>query len=102
MKRLFFFLTVFTSCLAVKSQDNTGKLIDESAIPTNTERYKKDYEIKDWQNPLLINMDKLKQLDLDYFDAKRKENEDVEVYDSTTGLTVIVYSIQKANESKPQ
>ena len=85
----------------MESQNAAGKLIDDSAIPTNVQRFKLDYEIKGWDG-VIKDTEKINLLNLDYFDSKRKEKDDSEEYDTTTGLTVIIYSVKKTQQNKPQ
>ena len=112
MKRILF-LALLMGGFQLKSQTATitstlatSKLMDNSAIKTNVQRYKIDYEIKEWVSNPLVNVDidteKLNQLDLNYYDSKRKQSEDYEEYDTKTGLTVIVYSIQRMTANQPQ
>ncbi len=58
--------------------------------PTPMERYGIDYELKDY---IFINGDStvLNQLDLNSIEQYRSMSEDVEIIDSNTGLTIILF-----------
>lgn len=104
MKRLLFSICIVCLTTLIKGQTimpttGTGKLIDESMIETNASRYKIDYEIKGWSGAIK-DSDKINQLDLNFYDSKRLEKEDIELFDSTTGLTVVVYSEKKTTQNK--
>ncbi|MBP7807721.1 MAG: hypothetical protein KA163_00375 [Bacteroidia bacterium] len=104
MKRFLFTLLIVSITALVKAQTimptiGNGKLIDESMVETNTSRYQIDYEIKGW-NGAIKDSDKINQLDLNFYDSKRLEKDDIELFDSVTGLTVIVYSEKKTTQNK--
>lgn len=101
MKKVVILLLLVIGGFEIKSQNASGKLIDDTAIPTNAQRFKLDYEIKGWDG-IIKDAEKINLLNLDYFDSKRKEKDDSEEYDATTGLTVIVYSVKKTQANKPQ
>lgn len=65
--------------------------------PTNLERYGIDYQLKDYP---FLNGDStvLESIDLSYLEEFRVEDQDVEIIDPSSGLTVILY-FEKKNPS---
>lgn len=104
MKRFVFSICIVCFVALVKGQTvvpttGTSKLIDESLVETNVSRYQIDYEIKGWKGAIK-DTDKINQLDLNFYDSKRLEKDDIELLDTITGLTVIVYSEKKTTQNK--
>ena len=65
--------------------------------PTHLERYKIDYEVKNWTT---IDEQLLDRLDLAAIEAARQLHERVEWVDAPTGLTIIIYSVEEAGQKK--
>ena len=91
-------LTAFISCsLYGVSQTNTFNTKERTAheiqLPDAVERYKKDYELKDY----VFNSDStvLYKLNLDYLEQFRESTSKVEVTDPFTNLIVILYARKK-------
>lgn len=95
MKKIIILSALILLCFSVKSQPSAPKFDIASALfMSNCARYTVDYEIKGW-NGVIKDSLSINKLNLNEYDAKRKEKEDAEIFDAGTGLTVIVYSEKK-------
>lgn len=99
MMKLVISLLLCLAVCSVKSQTTTDKLNTGMPVVSNTDRFLIDYGIQDWGTQLKDST-KLRQLDLEYYDKKRKQNEDQIFYDEKTGLNIVLYSCKKASENK--
>lgn len=98
MKASLLSVFMFVLCFCAYSQNPTSKFAEPAPYSTNYSRYRIDYEVKGWTGSILQDTSKInliQLLDLDFADSKRKANDDVEVYDTNAGVTIIVYSEQK-------
>ncbi len=95
-------ILLFGICLLITgfsfSQQTSKKMMPVTPL-SGIERYKIDYELV---NYTFVDGDSsvLNLIDLEHFDVVRKENQDIEITDSVTGLKVLIYSKVKAREKK--
>ncbi len=87
---LFLFLT-----LNINAQNSSQKAFVAAPIVTNSQRYEKDFEIKNW-NGIIQDSVKLNKIKLDNYESLRDKATDKEVFDTGTQLVVILYSVNKA------
>jgi len=87
---LFFFIAINLFCQASKSES-------AYTIPDNVYRYKLDFEIK---NVVSIDTALVLSLDIDQYEHLRQELADVEVYDVSGNVTIILYSIVTCQQNK--
>ncbi|MBI2720593.1 MAG: hypothetical protein HYX39_00310 [Bacteroidetes bacterium] len=98
MKIQLLFIVLFFGFYFCQAQSFTNKKVEPYYIPSNVERYKKDYSIKGWN--AIQDTSKINQLNLNYYDSIRNDILDLEVPDAATSLIVIVYSKIKATNNK--
>ena len=101
MKKLVFLWMLFFFLLSLsnKAQTSAKEIVQSIHVPTNVERFTKDYEIKGW-NKTIQDTVKVNSLNLNYYDSQRHETNDLEFVDDATGLVVIVYSGKKTTANK--
>ncbi len=105
MKQLLLITTLTLLSFQSFSQDQSSRIMTNTPFqnniePTNIERYKVDYELKDYN---FINGDStiLMQLNLKEIESFRNisGNENIEIKDPNTGLIIILYPNKNINLS---
>mmetsp|Transcript_36869 Transcript_36869/g.48436 ORF Transcript_36869/g.48436 Transcript_36869/m.48436 type:complete len:110 (-) Transcript_36869:1375-1704(-) len=94
MKALTTFLSflLVMSCTSAFGQTELGttsKLRVDPVQPTHVERYGVDYTLKDYT--FTGDSTILESIDLDYLEQFRLATQDIEVVDTNTGLTVVLF-----------
>lgn len=97
MKRIALIIVLFFGFYYCQAQ-SSNKKAEPIFIPSNVERFKKDYSIKGWNT--IQDTSKINQLNLNYYDSIRNDIADIEVPDTATSLIVIVYSKIKTTNNK--
>lgn len=97
MKIQLLFIVLFFGFYFCQAQ-SSNKRAQPLVIPSNVERFEKDYTIKGWNT--IQDTSKINQLNLEYYDSIRNDILDLEVPDAATSLIVIVYSKIKATNNK--
>lgn len=91
---LGFAITAFSQ----SSLDTQPRQQYQPETPTNQERYGIDYQLKDYPfidgDSTILNL-----IDLSYLEEFRTEDQDVEIIDPYTGLTVILYFEKKTHST---
>lgn len=98
--RTIIFILILCSTISGHAQlenNSDSKYAAFINTPTPQERYKVDYEIADY---IFINGDStvLDLLNLDSLENMRSQANDIEVIDTATGLTVILYFEKRRKE----
>ena len=99
-KTVFLGIIIFGAFAGIAQTENSKLNTDVIRVPTNCMRYKLDFEVKGWRGNVIQDSSLVNQLNLNFYESKRKDIDDVELFDSTTGLTVIVYSSAKTTANK--
>ncbi|MCW3078215.1 MAG: hypothetical protein JWO32_2824 [Bacteroidetes bacterium] len=95
----FILFLIFSKSINVFAQQHQNPFSMDSILtrksviisrPTNVQLYKIDYEVKGWVN--IEDSSKINTLNLEYYDSLRMEDVDLEVLDTPTLLTLIIYS----------
>lgn len=104
MKKALLLITIVNLNVSyLEAQINpTERYITQSLhIPTNIERYKIDYQLLD-ESLISDSKEILLSINIDQFEAQRREDEDVHVLDETTGIMIVLYSYSKCTVNKNQ
>jgi len=96
MRKVIFVLFCIIS-LKVASQ--TDKKFEQQPPLTNSQRFLLDYEIKGW-NLTIQDTVKLNKINLDTYEQSRKTADDIELFDQSSGLTILLYSVNRAVSNK--
>jgi hypothetical protein len=94
MKYIYTIIFSFISLL-LYSQDSKSVL--PLHIPNNIERYKLDFEIK---NAVSLDTSLVLTLNIDQYEHLRQETINVEVFDSASNVTLVIYSILTSQQNK--
>jgi hypothetical protein len=96
MKKYLLILLLSFGCTGLWSQTSKIATPQQTSV-TNITRYKIDYEIKDVATPTST---LLESLDLAQYEAQRQDATDIEILDANHGVTIILYSNNKAGMNK--
>lgn len=96
---LFIIILFVTEKSIGQVMNDTKKNTHELSIPSNADRYGKDYEIKDFiltsENAYVLQM-----IDLNAYEALREESVDVEIYDEAINETIILYAVNRIQKAR--